>query len=141
MHMRRGAGPGQKRKMALGIAAVAIFIIVAAGAIGVILALGSTHPKPPPSAPNAEAAQRRFLDACTRQWGAKELRCRCFLTAAGPNIQPDDYDDFSAMMDAYVAGNTARQETVIAQAVTRRGAPAGARLTAAFRSVVRNCPQ
>lgn len=141
MRVRRRPGESRRNSVVLGIAGAAIFALTAGGALAVIFAFGSASPKPPVVPPSAaEAAQRRFLDACTGQWGAAERRCRCFLAAAGPNLQADDYDDFTAMIEAFVSGNTRRQETVLRQAVERRGTSASSRLTASFKGVVRDCP-
>ena len=71
----------------------------------------------------------------------RERRCRCFLAAAGPHLLAEDYDDFAEMMEAYVSGDTDRQESALRRASEKRGAPASSRLTAAFKGAVRDCQQ
>ena len=130
--------------MMIGLVGAGIFVGLAALALVAILVFGDANPPPradTPNRANTAEAQSRFLEACTKDWGVEERRCRCFLAAAGPNLQADDYDDFAEMAEAYVSGDTDRQESALQSATEKRGAPANSRLTAAFKSAVRDCQQ
>lgn len=141
---RRSSPERQRRAMLLGLAAVGGVFALAVAAIVVILAFGSAGGPERGPAPQRTAAgegQRKFLAACTGQWGVAERRCRCFLAAAGPNLQAEDYDDFADLVDAYVSRDAVRSESVLQRAAEKRGTPASARLSAAFKGVVRDCQQ
>src|SRR5262249_13031848 len=114
----RRAGPdGKKRAMALGLMAVGAFFLLAGGVIAVVVACGnpdgSGQSREPRNA--ASQGQQSFLEACTKNWGIEERRCRCFLAAAGPNLQPNDYDDFTDLVEAHVAGDATLMESVLQQ--------------------------
>jgi hypothetical protein len=130
--------------MLLGLAGVGGFFALAIAAVVAILAFGSAEGPRRTGAPEGGAAgegQRKFLAACTAQWGIEERRCRCFLAAAGPNLRSDDYDDFADLVEAYVSGDTVRSEAVLHQAAEKRGVHANTRLAGAFKGVVRDCQQ
>ncbi|MGH7004181.1 MAG: FHA domain-containing protein [Alphaproteobacteria bacterium] len=133
----------RQRSMMMGLLGLGLFVGLAAVAIAVIVMFGDANPAPRPDTPGrtASEAQARFLDSCTKEWGVEERRCRCFLAAAGPHLQDDDYDDLAEMAEAYVSGDTDRQESALQRATEKRGAPANSRLTAAFKGVVRDCQQ
>jgi len=142
--LRPGRSAVRRKSLMIGLLGLAIFAGIAAIAIAGILLLGDANPParsdPPPRAGNAEA-QSRMLEACTKEWEVPERRCRCFLSAAGPHLLAEDYDDFAEMMGAYVSGDTDRQESALQRAGEKRGAPASSRLTAAFKGAVRDCQQ
>lgn len=141
---RRSSLERHGRAMVLGLAAVGGIFALAIMAVVVILAFGSADGPRRTEGPRRTAAgeaQRKFLAACAGPWGVEERRCRCFLAAAGPNLHPDDYDDFADLVEAYVSGDTTRSESVLQRATEKRGAPASSRLSAAFKGVVRDCQQ
>jgi hypothetical protein len=116
---------------------------VAVGLVVVALTLGDpdgAKPRPDPR-PTAGEGQQRFLEACKANWGIEERRCRCFLAAAGPHLEPADYDDFATLVQGHVEGDSTQMESVLRQAGEKRGAPAGARLSAAMKGVTRDCAE
>jgi predicted component of type VI protein secretion system len=134
----------RRKSLMLGFLGLAIFAGLAGIVVAAILLFGDANPPPrpdtPPNAANAET-QSRMLEACTKEWEVPERRCRCFLAAAGPHLLAEDYDDYAEMLEAYVSGDTDRQESALQRATEKRGAPASSRLTAAFKSAVRDCQQ
>jgi hypothetical protein len=134
---------GKRRAMMMGLLAVGAFFAVAGGIIALVLALGSPGGSPPVREPRNEAGAgpQKFLEACTKDWGTEERRCRCFLAAAGPHLQPEDYDDFADLVEGHLAGDSTKMESVLQQAGEKRGALAASRLSAAFKGVGRDCQQ
>ena len=128
----------------MGLLGVGVFAGIAAVAVAAVVLLGDSNPPPRPDTPgqaDTAAAQARMLESCTKQWEVEDRRCRCFLSAAGPHLLAGDYDDFAEMVEAYVSGDTDRQESALQRATEQRGAPANSRLTSAFKGAVRDCQQ
>jgi hypothetical protein len=141
---RRGPAPGGKRRaLVLGLLAVGGFFAVAAGVIAIVLAFGDPSGTGPRREPRTAAGEgpQKVLEACKTNWGIEERRCRCFLAAAGPHLQPEDYDDFATLVEGHLSGDSTLMESVMQQAGEKRGAPASARLSAAMKGVVRDCPE
>ena len=140
---RRSAPGGKKRAMVLGLLAVSAFFAMAAGVIVVVLAFGNATGSGPVREARTATGEgpQKFLVACTTQWGIEERRCRCFLAAAGPHLQADDYDDFADLVEGHLSGDSTLMESVLQQAAEKRGAPASSRLSAAFKGVGRDCQQ
>jgi hypothetical protein len=138
---RRPVAGGRRRAMVLGLMAVGAFFALGAGVIAMVLAFGNPNGAGPRPEPRTEAGegQQRFLEACKTNWGIEERRCRCFLAAAGPHLEAADYDDFAALVEGHLSGDSERMESVMQQATEKRGAPAGARLSAAMKGVTRDC--
>ncbi len=137
----RSAAGGKRRAMVLGLMATGGFFAVAAGVVAVALTFGDPNgakPRPDPGTAAGEGPQR-FLEACKTNWGIEERRCRCFLAAAGPHLEPADYDDFTTLVQGHVEGDSAQMESVMQQAGEKRGATASARLSAAMKGVTRDC--
>jgi hypothetical protein len=137
----RSAAGGKRRALAVGLLATGGFFAVAVGVVVVALTFGDpngTAPRPDPRTAAGEG-QKQFLEACKTNWGIEERRCRCFLAAAGPHLEPADYDDFAALVQGHVEGDSTQMESVLRQAGEKRGAPAGARLSAAMKGVTRDC--
>lgn len=137
----RSAAGGKRRAMVLGLMATGGFFAVAAGVVLVALTFGDpdgAKPRPDPRTAAGEGPQR-FLEACKTNWGIDERRCRCFLAAAGPHLEPADYDDFATLVQGHVEGDSAQMESVLRQAGEKRGAPASARLSSAMKGVTRDC--
>ena len=132
---------GKRRAMVMGLLAVAAFFAVAGGVIALVLALGD--PSGPKREPRNAAGEgpRKFLEACTKNWGIEDRRCRCFLAAAGPHLQPEDYDDFADLVEGHLSGDSTLMESVLQRTTDKRGAPASSRLSAAFKGVGRDCQQ
>src|SRR6185503_19730037 len=133
---RRGPAPGGKRRaLVLGLLAVGAFFAIAAGVIAIVLAFGDASGPGPRREPRTSAGQgpQQFLEACKTNWGIEERRCRCFLAAAGPHLQPEDYDDFATLVEGHISGDSTLMESVMQQAGEKRGAPASARLSAAMK--------
>jgi hypothetical protein len=127
--------------MVLGLLATGGFFAVAAGVVAVALTFGDPNgakPRPDPRASTGEG-QLRFLETCKTNWGIEERRCRCFLAAAGPHLEPADYDDFATLVQGHVEGDSAQMESVLQQSGEKRGAPASSRLSAAMKGVTRDC--
>jgi len=128
--------------MAMGLVAIGGFVAVAAGIVAIVLAFGDPNGAGPRPEPRNAAGQgqQRFLDECKTNWGGiEERRCRCFLAAAGPHLEADDYDDFAELVEAHLSGDSTRMEAVMQQAGEKRGAPASSRLSAAMKGVTRDC--
>jgi hypothetical protein len=119
------------------------FFAVAVGVVVVALTFGDPNGAAPRRDPRTTAGegQTQFLDACKANWGIEERRCRCFLAAAGPHLEPADYDDFAALVQGHIEGDSTQMESVLRQAGEKRGAPAGARLSAAMKGVTRDCQE
>ncbi len=135
------AAGGKRRAMMLGLMATGGFFAVAAAVVAVALTFGDPNgagPRPGLRTAAGEGPQR-FLEACKTNWGIEERRCRCFLAAAGPHLEPADYDDFTTLVQGHVEGDSAQMESVLQQAGEKRGAPASARLSAAMKGVTRDC--
>ncbi|HEY7610248.1 MAG TPA: FHA domain-containing protein [Alphaproteobacteria bacterium] len=139
--VRRVSPAGKKRAMVLGLLAVGVFFALAGGVVAIVLTFGDPNGAGPRRDPGnaAEASQRKFLEACTTNWGVEERRCRCFLAAAGPNLRAEDYDDFADLVEAHLSGDSTRMESVLTQAAEKRGTAASTRLSAAFKGVGRDC--
>lgn len=134
----------KRKSLMLGLLGLAIFAGIAGIAVAAILLLGDANPPARPETPANAAStetQTRMLEACTKEWEVAERRCRCFLAAAGPHLRAEDYDDYAEMLQAYVSGDTDRQESALVRATEKRGAPASSRLAAAFKGAVRDCQQ
>lgn len=137
---RRTASERQQLAMRLGLVSLGAFFLFAIVAVVVVLTLGDANPPPRPQGPdNAAQGQKKFLEACTKDWRIEDRRCRCFLTAAGPNLLPDDYDDFAEVVENYLTGDADRAESVIQRVNEKRGMHASTRIGNAFRGVVRDC--
>lgn len=137
----RSAAGGKRRAMMLGLMATGGFFAVAAGVVVVALTFGDPSGAPPARDPRTATGEgpQRFLETCKTNWGIEERRCRCFLAAAGPHLEPADYDDFMALVQGHVEGDSTQMESVLQQAGEKRGAPASARLSAAMKGVTRDC--
>ena len=136
----RSAVGDKRRAMVLGLMATVGFFAVAACVVVVALTFGDPGgAKPRPDARTAGDGPQRFLEACKTSWGLEERRCRCYLAAAGPHLEPADYDDFTTLVQGHVEGNSTQMESVLQQAGEKRGATAGARLSAAMKGVTRDC--
>jgi hypothetical protein len=109
--------------------------------IALVLALGNPGGSPPVREPRnaAGVGPQKFLEACAKDWGIEERRCRCFLAAAGPHLEAADYDDFATIVEGHLSGNSDKMESVLQQAGEKRGAPAASRLSAAMKGVTRDC--
>ena len=129
--------------MVLGLLAVGAFFGIAGGVIALVLAFGDPSGSKPARDPgtSATAGPQKFLAACTDEWKIEERRCRCFLAAAGPNLEPADYDDFAAVVEAHIDGDATRMESVLQHVADTRGAAANTRLSAAMKGVTRDCQQ
>ena len=141
--VRRVSPAGKKRAMVLGLLAVGAFFAIAGGVVALVLAFGDPNgagPRPDPGNASGQA-QQKFLEACKTNWGVAERRCRCFLAAAGPNLQSEDYDDFADLVEAHLSGDSTRMESVLQQAGEKRGTPASARLSDAMKGVGRDCSE
>ena len=127
--------------MRLGLIGVGSIFVAAIIAVVVIFAFGDANPTPRTNdrPPVDAGGQQKFFDACTKDWNVEERRCRCFLAAAGPNLQPDDYDDFTDVVDAYLSGDSDRTESALQRINEKRGAHANSRISTAFKGVVRDC--
>ena len=137
---RQSMAGGKRRAMVMGLLAVAAFFAAAGGVIALVLALGNPDGSPKREPRNAAGeGPQKFLAACTKDWGTEERRCRCFLAAAGPHLQPEDYDDFADLVEGHLGADSTRMESVMQQAAEKRGAPAGSRLSAAMKGVTRDC--
>jgi hypothetical protein len=138
---RQSMAGGKRRAMVMGLLAVAAFFAAAGGVIALVLALGNPGGTAPVREPRNAAGEgpQKFLEACTKDWGNEERRCRCFLAAAGPHLQPEDYDDFADLVEGHLTGDSTRMESVQQQAAEKRGAPAASRLSAAMKGVTRDC--
>jgi hypothetical protein len=137
---RRTASERQQLAMRLGLISLGSFFLLAIVAVVVVLTLGEANPPPRPQGPdNAAQGQRKFLETCTKDWKVEDRRCRCFLAAAGPNLQPEDYDDFAEVVENYLTGDADRAESVIQRVNEKRGMHARTRIANAFRGVVRDC--
>lgn len=137
----RSPDGGKRRAMMLGLTATGGFFAVAVAVVAIALTFGDPNGAAPRPDPRTAAGEgpRRFLEACKAEWGLDERRCRCFLSAAGPHLEPADYDDFAALVKGHVEGDSAQMESVLQQTGEKRGAPAGARLSAAMKGVTRDC--
>lgn len=137
----RSAAGARRRAMMLGLIATGGFFAVAVAVVAVALTFGDPNGAGPRPDLRTAAGDgpRRFLDACKTNWGIEERRCRCFLAAAGPHLEPADYDDFATLVQGHVEGDSTQMESVLQQAGEKRGAPASARLSAAMKGVTRDC--
>ena len=137
---RRTATERQRNAMRLGLIGVGSIFLFAIVAVIVIFAFGDANPPlRRDDRADAGAGQRKFLDSCTKEWKVEERRCRCFLAAAGPNLQPDDYDDFADVVEAYLSGDSDRSESAVQRVTEKRGVHASSRISTAFKGVVRDC--
>jgi hypothetical protein len=138
---RGPASGGKRRAMMLGLLAVGAFFALGAGVIALVLAFGDPNGAGPRPEPRTQAGegQQKFLEACKTNWGIEERRCRCFLAAAGPHLEPADYDDFASLVEGHLSGDAAQMESVMQQAGEKRGAAASSRLSAAMKGVTRDC--
>lgn len=129
--------------MVLGLLAVGAFFVVAAGVVALVLTFGDPNGAGPRRDSRTEAGegQQKFLEACKTSMGIEERRCRCFLAAAGPHLEPDDYADFENLVAAFVEADSERMESALLQAGEKRGAPASSRLSAAMKGVGRDCQE
>ena len=126
--------------MRLGLIGLGSFFLFAIVAVVVVFAFGDANPpQRRDDRPDAGAGQTKFLEACTKEWKVEERRCRCFLAAAGPNLQPDDYDDFADVVESYLSGDSDRSESVIQRVNEKRGVHASSRISNAFKGVARDC--
>jgi hypothetical protein len=140
---RRPTAGGKRRAMVLGLMAVGAFFALGAGVIAIVLAFGDPNGGGPRREPRTTAGEgpQKFFEACKTNWGIEERRCRCFLAAAGPHLEPADYDDFATLVEGHISGDAAQMESVMQQASEKRGVAASSRLSAAMKGVTRDCPE
>jgi hypothetical protein len=138
---RQSLAGGKRRAMIMGLLAVAAFFGVAGGVIALVLALGDPSGTRREPVNKAGEGPQKFLEACTKNWGLEERRCRCFLAAAGPHLLAEDYDDFIDLVEGHVTGDSTKMESALQQAGEKRGATASARLSASMKGVGRDCQE
>nr|WP_281721712.1 FHA domain-containing protein [Nitrosomonas nitrosa] len=98
-------------------------------------------PAPPRTeAPRGSAAQQRFTQACTQQWGISAEGCQCLLRAAAPVLQDSDYDDAIDLLA--VIFRTRNEEQIkqkMQQLVQQRGQETFQRIFGSLQAMDRDC--